>query len=175
MKKLLCALSATLAIASYGAELPSADAVLKTGLASAKKENKVVFLAFHASWCGWCKKLDGFLNAPTIKPIVERRMQVVWIDCLERPNKKSLENAGWEKMMDEFKAKEAGLPSFFILDSSGKTLASSIREKEGNTGYPGEKDEIEHFLNMMKSAKLSASELTTVKAKLEELAAQLKH
>jgi thioredoxin-related protein len=37
----------------------SADEILKTTFEQAKLENKNVIIMFHASWCGWCKKMDA--------------------------------------------------------------------------------------------------------------------
>ena len=36
----------------------SATEIMNKAYNEAKVENKNVFLIFHASWCGWCKKMD---------------------------------------------------------------------------------------------------------------------
>ena len=38
--------------------IPSKDQVMNFAYATAKKENKNVFLMFDASWCTWCKRMD---------------------------------------------------------------------------------------------------------------------
>ena len=39
-----------------------ADAILKSACQEAAKENKNVFIMFHASWCGWCRKMEASLE-----------------------------------------------------------------------------------------------------------------
>lgn len=135
----------------------------------------MVFLSFHASWCGWCHKLDDFLKDPEIKPIVDKHLNVLWIDCLEQGAKKDLENPGAAELMAQYGADKGGIPAMFIIDGHGKTVASSFIDGKTNIGYPGEPNEIVHFLKMMKTAGLSESELATVKANIEVRAAKLKH
>jgi thioredoxin-related protein len=36
----------------------SADEIMKEAFAVAKTTNKKVLIMFHASWCGWCHKMD---------------------------------------------------------------------------------------------------------------------
>ena len=50
---------------------PSADEIMKDAYAIAKKENKKVLLMFHASWCGWCHKMDTSLNDPSVKKVFQ--------------------------------------------------------------------------------------------------------
>ena len=33
---------------------------------AAAAENKAIFVHFGASWCGWCRKLDAFLERPAL-------------------------------------------------------------------------------------------------------------
>ena len=156
-----------------------AETLLQQGLTQAGREKKAVLFTFDATWCGWCHRLEDFLKADGIKPIVDKHLVIVKVDVMEAtPEKKAqFENPGWESLIEKYKAKETGLPTFFILNAKGETVASSIRpaDKGGNTGYPGEPDEIAHFLTMMKTAGLNEGELETVKAKLEAVAKTLKH
>ena len=52
-------------------KMPSAEEVLTPIYAQAAKENKKVLLIFHASWCGWCHKMDTSLQDKTVKPLFD--------------------------------------------------------------------------------------------------------
>ena len=46
-----------IAISSF-ANAQTATEILAKAQNQAKIENKNVFVIFHASWCGWCKKME---------------------------------------------------------------------------------------------------------------------
>ena len=48
-------------------QVRSATEILNEANAQAAKENKNVFVIFHASWCGWCHKMDSAMNDPVCK------------------------------------------------------------------------------------------------------------
>ncbi len=43
---------------------------LKESMQQAAAENKNVFIIFHASWCGWCHKMDTSMNDQSVKIIL---------------------------------------------------------------------------------------------------------
>ncbi|HEY1219455.1 MAG TPA: thioredoxin family protein, partial [Bryobacteraceae bacterium] len=43
---------------------PPASVVMDAARTAAAAQHKSIFLIFHASWCGWCKKLDQFIEIP---------------------------------------------------------------------------------------------------------------
>jgi thioredoxin-related protein len=45
----------------------TADKTLNEAYKKANAEHKNVFVIFHASWCGWCKKLDASMNDNSTK------------------------------------------------------------------------------------------------------------
>src|ERR1700730_10298358 len=71
---------------------PSADNILKEAYQQAAKENKNVFIIFHASWCGWCHKMDSSMNDEKLKPFFDKNYIVVHLTVDESRDKKELEN-----------------------------------------------------------------------------------
>ena len=52
----------------------TATEILTKAQNQAKVENKNVFLIFHASWCGWCKKMEKNMDDPLVNLILMRIM-----------------------------------------------------------------------------------------------------
>src|ERR1035437_4434920 len=95
MKYFVPILGAICLVASIAfAEAPTADQVLAPAKAKAAAEHKAIFLHFGASWCGWCKLLDAFLDRPDIKPVFEKYFIPVKLVVQENAKNKALENPG---------------------------------------------------------------------------------
>ena len=150
----------------------STQNILKHSIELSKESNKSVFVIFHASWCIWCKRLDSALESSELKKIFDDHFVIVHIDVLERKEKiEELENPGGEKIMTAMGGKDAGLPFFVFLNSSGKKIVNSMAmPKNGNIGYPAAKEEIETFVKLLKksSRSLTKYQLSEVKEYLEK-------
>ncbi|MEO7523169.1 MAG: thioredoxin family protein [Ferruginibacter sp.] len=151
--------------------IPSAESLLKGAYKQAAAENKNVFLIFHASWCGWCRKMDVAMNDASVKKSFDENYVVVHLTVEESKDKKELENPGADAMKNKFLGEKAGLPFWLIVDKNGKTLADSYIRKSGisksqpgvNMGCPTSEDEITAFTDILqRTSSLSDSKLSTI-------------
>ena len=154
MKKLAAAFLISAAVFAFaGQSTPTADAILKPAIAKAKKENKSVMVIFHASWCGWCKRLDTFMEKPEFKPLFEKNFVVVHLVTMENGEKKKLENAGSDVLMKDWGGETAGLPFTVFLDSKGGKIGDSMMDTpkgKANIGCPWEPNEVAAFMAVIK-------------------------
>jgi uncharacterized protein YyaL (SSP411 family) len=125
-----------------------ADKVLAAGLAAAKKDGKVVFLAFSTPSCGWCEYLDRFHKRPAVAKTLGKHLVFVKVDLRE--------NLGGQKLYDQYAAETAGVPVWVFLSADGKVLADSFAEGKGkkkeNVGFPGLPSEIVHYEKALRAA-----------------------
>jgi thioredoxin-related protein len=137
------------------APLP-ADAILKSSCAKASSENKNILLIFHASWCGWCKKMDASLNDSLCKPFFDKYYVIEHLTVLESKDKVELENPGGMDYLKKFKGEDHGLPYWVILDKKGELLFDSRMDipnsKSQNAGCPASEKEVLFFVNILKSS-----------------------
>jgi thioredoxin-related protein len=131
-------------------QVPSADVVLKEGRAQAAKENKKLMVIVHASWCGWCHKMDTSLNDPSVKSFFDKNYIITHLTIDESPDKKNLENPGAKALNEKWGGKDHGIPFWVIMDKDGKIIADSQREPGKNVGCPATAEEVVHFINVLK-------------------------
>ena len=136
---------------------PTAQQALDSAKAQAAARHRNVFLIFGASWCGWCKRLDRFIEAPTIQPIFARHFVIARIAVQERGDMASQNTPGGEALAAQFGSKGTGLPFFAFLDEHGELIANSNRPVPGkpdgeNIGHPMAPEEVDHFMRMLRKA-----------------------
>lgn len=135
--------------------MPAAETVLNNAYAQASKENKKVILMFHASWCGWCKRMDASLIDPTCKKMFDDNYVVAHLDVMEQKKDVALENPGGMAAMNKFGADEkAGLPFWLVLDAKGNVLANSFMPNDKgvneNVGCPATEKEVSFLDGILK-------------------------
>jgi thioredoxin-related protein len=148
---------------------PSADEVLKTAYQQAAKENKNVFLIFHASWCGWCRKMDSSMQDPSVVNYFNSNYVIAHLTVYERGDKKFLENKGAEEFLAAHGGAGKGIPFWMVLDKDGKTLADSQIKPGINCGCPLKKEEVEYFIQVLeKTSKINRSQKLAVIKRFEK-------
>jgi thioredoxin-related protein len=124
--------------------------VLQDGLDQAAKNDRLVFLHFGAPWCGWCHRLEDWMEQKEIAPILGKEFVDVLID-IDRME-------GGKDILARYNTSgKGGIPWFAFVDSKGKALATSDSAK-GNIGHPYADHEIEHFVKMLSTTKRHLSQ-----------------
>jgi hypothetical protein len=149
----------------------SAEKILDQACKQAARERKNVFVIFHASWCGWCKKLDASLNDPACSDFFIKNYLIIHLTVLESKDKKNLENPGAPEMYTKYSGGKSGIPFFLILDRKGNLLADSQIRKPGdgldkpgqNMGCPAADDEVAAFIEVLgKTSKITEAQVQSV-------------
>lgn len=149
----------------------SAETILNRAYKQAAKEKKNVFVIFHASWCGWCKKLDASINDPVCSDFFNKNFVFVHLVVLESKDKKNLENPGAPEMYTRYSGGGGGIPFFLIFDSKGTLLADSKFKAPSDTsdkpaqnmGCPAADEEVAAFIEMLKkTSKITDKEIPVI-------------
>lgn len=128
----------------------TATEILTKAQNQAKVENKNVFLIFHASWCGWCKKMEKNMDDPLVKSYFDANYVKTFITVQERAEKKNLETPGGDAVNEKLRGKDQGLPFWVILDSEGKVLEDS-RVNGENIGGPASEEEVNQLITKLET------------------------
>ena len=147
----------------FSQEKPAAaDEIMEKAIKVAKKEDKAVFLIFHASWCGWCKKMDASMNDDSCKDYFNDSFVTIHMVVKESRDNKHLENPGAEELLAKYKGDESGIPFWIIFDNKGSLIADSFIRAEGvsvdepgsNIGCPALDNEVAAFIQKLKLSSL---------------------
>jgi thiol-disulfide isomerase/thioredoxin len=150
---------------------PSANDILKEAYVQAAKENKNVFIMFHASWCGWCHKMDKSMNDTACKKFFDDNFVIRHLVVDESNDKKNLENPGANELRTKYYGDGQGIPFWLVFDKDGKLLADSKERSAGqgqdsgqNTGCPAAASEVEYFISILKkTTKLNSTQLEIIR------------
>jgi len=154
-----------------------ADNVLKKAYRQAKKENKNVLLMFHASWCGWCHRMDTSLNDPACKKFFDENYVIAHLVIDENGDKKKLENPGGYEIRKQYHGEGQGIPFWLIFDKDGNLLADSQMRPKGaspdtkgeNIACPATEKEVAYFIGVLKkTSQISEAEQTAVQERFRQ-------
>lgn len=150
---------------------PPATAVMEEAYRVAAKEHKNVFILFHASWCGWCHKMDTAMNNAACKKLFTDNYVIRHLSVLESKDEVGLENPGAIDLLKQFHGDKSGIPFWLIFDPKGELLADSQIRPEGagletageNMGCPSKKEEVDYFMKILKNtSSLTPESLATI-------------
>jgi thiol-disulfide isomerase/thioredoxin len=145
----------------FSQEKPAtADEIMEKAIMVATKENKAVFLVFHASWCGWCKKMVASMNDDSCKEYFNNNFVTIHMVVKESKDNKHLVNPGAYELLANYKGDRAGIPFWLIFDNKGSLIVDSFMRAEGvsakepgsNIGCPALDNEVAAFIKKLKLA-----------------------
>ena len=163
MKKIFAFVVLLISVGLLHAQAPeTTDTILQKAYIKAKVENKNVFVIFHASWCGWCKRLDASLNDVTTKKYFDENFVITHLVIQESKEKKNLENPGADVFLEKYKGTKEGLPFFVILDNKGNLIGDSFFNGS-NMGCPASEKEVAAFIALLtKTSKIDEKGLSVI-------------
>lgn len=135
-----------------------ANEILEKALRQASIENKNVLIIFHASWCGWCHKMDSSINDKSCKKFFDDNYVIRHLVVDETRDKKNLENPGANELRVKYHGNDEGIPFWLVFDKDGRLLADSQIRPAGadpdtkgeNVGCPAAENEVVYFLDVLK-------------------------
>ena len=130
--------------------------LFRSAYRQAAEQHKNVLVIFHASWCGWCKKMDASLNNSACKKFFDDNYVIVHLTVFESGSKKKLENKGADEILKKYDAFDTGIPFWLVYDKDGNLLGDSFIKsangKKSNIGCPASKEEVEAFVKILKTS-----------------------
>jgi len=165
-------------VSVYSQSPQSADEIMTAAFRTASKENKKVFIIFHASWCGWCHKMDSSMNDATCKKFFDDNFVVRHLDVDEyKEQNKVLQNPGADAWRTKYHGDSVGIPFWLVFDKDGKLLADSKLRPDGalsdlsgdNVGCPAEEKEVDYFLKVLQlTTAISAQQEAAIRKRFRQ-------
>lgn len=141
----------------------NASDVLDRAFTQAREENKSVFLLFHASWCGWCKRMDQNMSDDACKGMFSRNYVIAHLVVQESEENRHLENPGADEVLKKYKGEKSGIPFWLIFDKTGKLLEDSFNSEGQNLGCPATEEEVDAFIaKLKKTSDMTEKELAVI-------------
>ncbi len=168
-------LSATIANAQPAPPV-SADEILKEAFQKATRENKNVFVMFHASWCVWWHRMDTSMNDKACKKLFDDNYVITHLVVDESKDKKNLETPGGVELKTKYNGDQQGIPFWLVFDKNGNLLSDSKMRKEDegpekgdNTGCPASEKEVAFFVDVLKrTSSLNKEQLEIIRKRFRE-------
>ena len=122
--------------------------VLKNAATYATSTNRNLFLHIGAPWCGWCKRLERWLDREAVKKIWARDFVDLKIDQDRMSGAREILDTEFPEYTGQ------GIPWFVVVDpGSGEVLHDSMIMPGGNNvGCPWNDEEIALFEEWLKEA-----------------------
>lgn len=134
----------------------TAQEILDNTIVLAKQQHKKALIMFHASWCGWCKKMDASINDPACKKYFDSSFVIDHITVFEQGKKVQFNNPGGQDLYEKYDG-DSGIPFWLIFDEDGNLLANSNYQPTGDTtgkhqniGCPSTEEEVNYFISLLK-------------------------
>ena len=160
------------AFTCFAQSVPTTESILSAAYKKAGKQNKNVLVIFHASWCGWCKKMDASINDATTNKYFDDSYVTVHLTVQESAANKNVENPGAAEFLKRHKGENAGLPFFVILNKYGEVLEGSFANGK-NIGCPASEDEVTAFIpKLKKTSKINGEGLQIIAARFRQNSVQ---
>ena len=178
MKHTLFSFLLLMAVVSLKAQQNPASAkdIMREACQQAAKENKNVFVMFHASWCVWCHRMDTSMNDASCKKFFDDNYVIRHLVVDEAAAKKNLETPGAAEMKTKFNGDGQGIPFWLVFDKDGNLLADSKMRKEGegpekgdNAGSPATEKEVDFFIEVLKkTSSITKEQIAIIRKRFRE-------
>lgn len=164
-------------LSAFAQKARPADEILKDAYQLAAKQHKNVIVIFHASWCGWCHRMDSSMNDPVCKKFFDDNYVTTHLTVFESKDKKDLENPGAEDLLKKLHFDQEGIPVWLVYDKDGNLIADSWVRGGGaelktigkNSGCPANKEEVDYFISVLKrTSSLKPAQLAIIHKRFRE-------